>query len=371
MMLTKSRKEKDNNMAEFFDKKEEVLDIQLTQHGKYLLSRGEFDPKFYAFFDDDIIYDTEYAGFIETQNAGEGRIFDAPRPKTQYVFHGVETKLTQVNNLLRSNDGLEEDAKRVQITPDRYLVFERPLGNSETNSTNAPSWKVDFLNSEISSSMLDEPLVQTYTTSSTGVFLHVPQVNTEYRIVTIVDHLEPSNVDTKGLSEEELDAIENAQERSIAEKQDDVMTEVFSDNSYIRKKEDRYVLIDIREQNTEFLYENFDIEVFKVETDSNNREILHPLSFKRRLGPDGKYGLPIEADEHQLREYFKKPTTDFVEYYFDVQVDEEIDIGLAFQHLTQKQVEDLYVDPEITIPSAPPTQATYDDLPPGDAEEPC
>lgn len=52
-------------------------------------------------------------------------------------------------------------------------------------------------------------------------------------------------------------------------------------------------------------------------------------------------------------------------------MDEEIDIGLAFQHLTQKQVEDLYVDPEITIPSAPPTQATYDDLPPGDAEEPC
>ena len=64
-------------MAEFFDKKEEVLDIQLTQHGKYLLSRGEFSPKFYAFFDDDIIYDTEYAGFIETQNDGEKRI-DAP-----------------------------------------------------------------------------------------------------------------------------------------------------------------------------------------------------------------------------------------------------------------------------------------------------
>ena len=61
-------------MAEFFDKKEEVLDIQLTQHGKYLLSRGEFDPKFYAFFDDDIIYDTEYAGFIETQNAGEKKM---------------------------------------------------------------------------------------------------------------------------------------------------------------------------------------------------------------------------------------------------------------------------------------------------------
>ena len=365
-MLTKSRKEKDNNMAEFFDKKEEVLDIQLTQHGKYLLSRGEFDPKFYAFFDDDIIYDTEYAGFIETQNASEGRIFDAPRPKTQYVFHGVETKLTQVNNLLRSNDGLEEDAKRVQITPDRYLVFERPLGNSEPNSTNAPSWKVDFLNSEISSSMLDEPLVQTYTTSSTGVFLHVPQVNTEYRIVTIVDYEKPEDFNTSGLTEDEIEKLENAQSRVSMEEGGDVLTEIYSDNSYIRKKEDRYVLIDVREQNTEFLYENFDVEVFKVEQDSDNREILHPLNFKRKID-----NLTMEADEQQLREYFKAPTPDFVEYYFDIQVDEEIDIGLAFQHLTQKQVEDLYVDPEITIPSAPPTQATYDDLPPGDAEEPC
>ena len=103
-----------------------------------------------------------------------------------------------------------------------------------------------------------------------------------------------------------------------------------------------------------------------MEQDSDNREILHPLNFKRKID-----NLTMEADEQQLREYFKAPTPDFVEYYFDIQVDEEIDIGLAFQHLTQKQVEDLYVDPEITIPSAPPTQATYDDLPPGDAEEPC
>ena len=41
----------------FFDSKEEVIKIELTQFGKYLLSKGKFAPKYYAFFDDDIVYD--------------------------------------------------------------------------------------------------------------------------------------------------------------------------------------------------------------------------------------------------------------------------------------------------------------------------
>ncbi len=50
---------------EFFNRKEEVIDIQLTQHGKYLLSKGRLNPKYYAFYDDDVIYDSAYAGFGE------------------------------------------------------------------------------------------------------------------------------------------------------------------------------------------------------------------------------------------------------------------------------------------------------------------
>ena len=45
----------------FFDKKEEVVEIQLTQYGKHLLSRGKMMPKYYAFFDDDVVYDFRYA----------------------------------------------------------------------------------------------------------------------------------------------------------------------------------------------------------------------------------------------------------------------------------------------------------------------
>ena len=44
----------------FADKKEEVLDLQLTPHGKYLLSLGKLRPVYYSFHDDNILYNLEY-----------------------------------------------------------------------------------------------------------------------------------------------------------------------------------------------------------------------------------------------------------------------------------------------------------------------
>ena len=59
----------------FFDPKEEVMDIELTQHGKRLLSKGLLRPTYYLFFDDDILYDASCAGnALESQNAIEKRI---------------------------------------------------------------------------------------------------------------------------------------------------------------------------------------------------------------------------------------------------------------------------------------------------------
>ena len=46
----------------FFNKKEEVIDLQLTQYGKQLLSKGIFKPIYYSFFDSNVIYDSSYSG---------------------------------------------------------------------------------------------------------------------------------------------------------------------------------------------------------------------------------------------------------------------------------------------------------------------
>ena len=78
----------------FFNKKEEVIDIQLTQYGKYLLSIGKLEPVYYAFFDDNILYDSNYAGFSEAQNSAEPRIQEnTVQNKTQYNFAGIESQI--------------------------------------------------------------------------------------------------------------------------------------------------------------------------------------------------------------------------------------------------------------------------------------
>jgi hypothetical protein len=89
----------------FFDQKEDVIEIQLTQYGKQMLSKGVFKPTFYAFFDDDILYDQRYASgsVIETQKDIQDRILnETPRSKTQYLFHSVD-QLGELNELRRTN----------------------------------------------------------------------------------------------------------------------------------------------------------------------------------------------------------------------------------------------------------------------------
>ena len=76
---------------EFFNKKEEVIDLQLTQYGKFLLSMGKLKPVYYAFHDENIVYDSNYAGFSETQNETHPRIQEeTPNTKIIHNFHSIE-----------------------------------------------------------------------------------------------------------------------------------------------------------------------------------------------------------------------------------------------------------------------------------------
>ena len=80
----------------FLDKKEDVLDIELTQYGKYLLSQGKFKPALYAFYDDDIVYDTTYGGYTESQKGAEDRIKSTPRIKSQPILDGIESTFSKL-----------------------------------------------------------------------------------------------------------------------------------------------------------------------------------------------------------------------------------------------------------------------------------
>ena len=76
----------------YIDKKENVIEIELTQFGKRLLSKGVFKPEYYQFFDDDIIYDNKYAGAPDGVNEAQDRIKESPRLRTLYTSTGLESR---------------------------------------------------------------------------------------------------------------------------------------------------------------------------------------------------------------------------------------------------------------------------------------
>ena len=138
----------------FFNKKEDVLDIQLTQHGKHLLSTGDLEPVYYAFLDDDVLYDSEYGGVIdEPQNEVQSRIEEyTPSLRTQYVFSGREAAVKENNKRILSGEA-KLGFRTLQQTPDKHYATSAPLGKSDHGEAHMPAWEVKVLSGEISESV--------------------------------------------------------------------------------------------------------------------------------------------------------------------------------------------------------------------------
>ena len=163
---------------EFFNRKEEVLDIELTQYGKYLLSVGKFKPSYYAFFDDDVIYDLQYQGNppndirpetspTENQKDSQKRIQETPRVKPQHNFVTVSETSNQTKDLKIAQKTLVVNAKNASPLDknfdeinfayptnfkDEYYGTSLPLGTSDHNSIYSPAWQLNFIQGQLKSS---------------------------------------------------------------------------------------------------------------------------------------------------------------------------------------------------------------------------
>jgi len=142
----------------YLDPKERVIDLQLTSYGKYLLSMGRLKPAYYAFFDDDILYDASGSlGVVETQNDMEPRIqANTPKSKTQALFSGVESNLSPFVRIIREIPGIAEsevlspygieqlEGSYWTFPPqiDNDFTFVEPIGTMEMGSEYVPSWNI-------------------------------------------------------------------------------------------------------------------------------------------------------------------------------------------------------------------------------------
>ena len=105
-------------MAEILNKKEEVIKLELTKHGRKKLGLGRFKPSYYSFYDDSVLYDTSY--YTNTQE---------------------ETNFIQDRIL---NESLTFSSLNLSIENKKYEI-----GNSSVLSDYAPSWSIKALNGKL------------------------------------------------------------------------------------------------------------------------------------------------------------------------------------------------------------------------------
>ena len=107
----------------FFDKKQDVLKIELTPYGRSLLSNGKLMPKYYAFFDDDIIYDIECLGASEEQDEIKTRLLqETPRLRPQRDLTSPEGFISNFER----EEGSSRPHSKVSLN---YLT--EPIGTSD------------------------------------------------------------------------------------------------------------------------------------------------------------------------------------------------------------------------------------------------
>lgn len=294
----------------FKNQKEEVIEIELTSYGKHLLSKGKFRPTFYAFFDDDVLYDAEYGGEAEEQNYAQTRILEeTPRLRVQTTYTGLETEIEKQIEEARTQDKKLKDS--FQSTKERHYSLSAPLGRSTLISDYAPSWDITLYGAEFEEQ-------QVVSSSKDRHLLPIPQMNLEpltYKTAVVdgallANDLTPSAIVT--VTEHEEDPPGDQE---------------YFDNGNVVKIDHKDILIEVDELHTDSLMENYDIEMFLVETDTigdEEVETLIPLSFLKEEESPIVNGLYVDYEE-DLTQYDINPRC--VEYYLDIMIDKAIDLN--------------------------------------------
>lgn len=285
----------------FKDKKEEVLEIELTAFGKHLLSKGKFKPVYYSFFDDDIVYDWKYSGDSqEDQNYAETRILEeTPTNEVQVSFSSAEKRVYEQVEMVRT--GNKELKEAFQATPERHYSLSAPLGKSSVLDDFFPAWQINLYGSGIASDTTvdqgDHPTLQIPQ-------INVDKINYKTRVIPL-----------EGSGEERTPWYDTT---SIA------YEEQFDDGSSLIVKP-QHLILEVDEENTQPLSENFDIEIFIIEDeviDGNTVESLTPLNFIKR-NENIKDGILLDEQEVDSLDEEDIDET-YVEYYFDVFTDKDV-----------------------------------------------
>jgi hypothetical protein len=277
----------------YFDDKEDVLGIELTPLGRTLLSKGLLKPAYYAFHDDDVLYDIGSCNSSESNYQIKNRILnETPRVRPQ----------SNLKDLDKKNMDLNPDTTNDII---KYNLY--PLGTSNNIEKETPAWKVNVLSNELISAT-------NHLSSSYGTHI-IPQLSMDIEYTLSVGNInnQPSAAG--------LPSSPNLQ-----------VTSVFSDGTFLKIEEEQAIL-QLLETNGFLHGESMQVEAFIY--DDAAKERLIPLKFIKK---DKEIDNDLLVDNPD-QEYVE-PTLGTVEYYFDIRFDKEIpetDLGSAGAGTTQDE----------------------------------
>jgi len=300
-------------MAEFFNKKEEMLEVQLTEYGKYLLSIGKLYPVYYTFHDDEILYNAEYApsGTAENQNDIDQRIrYETPNLKVVPTRSGAQTRveryIAQVSGALGStnSDPAEQtEALHQESFVDKVNFSSYMLGTGDMTTDKTAAWSISALKNTIDST---EEYIITNPSSSTadinnGVITAIPQLNID--------------IDYQMFYRQGLLNEGSGREDPIS----GYLSGSGESGIYLALYED-YLVLDVLEGNTNFEKENFEVEVFFESSLTGSSPT--PSTLQQMAFLDDPQNMLSFATPN----YLGNPETNIgnVEYYFNLYLDEDL-----------------------------------------------
>jgi hypothetical protein len=292
----------------FFNKKEDVLKIELTPYGRSLLSNGKLMPKYCAFFDDDVLYDIEFGGDTEQQDEIKERILnETPRLRPQRDLASMEGQLFSFER--------EEDSSRPYSRIAMNHLVE-PLGTSDGGFREAPSWNVTFLLGEITSA-------SSSIASDTSHRKRIPQIQTTLEY-------------TMEIRNQRNDAPVRGQEVSP----NVPVSQVFQDGTYVNLI-DEQIICKILEEKGFLQKDGLEMEVFLYE---GNEEVPKKLKFL----PREKTIIDGLLVEDQIASV--EITPEYVEYWLNIEVDSEIPDSEICKGVQQLKSQDILVDVDVVCP---------------------
>jgi len=329
----------------FFDKKTEVMKVELTPFGRYKLSIGKLKPHHYRFFDNNVVYDGKAIGITEDQNDADHRIRqETPVLKQNPNITGVETavRIIETDEITVQMDYVSYDdtngnpTYQIEGGSTNYRSNERKnkrddhinqliynLGTIEYDAEYSPSYQVDAFRGKLLGStdkFYSSPNIQTSS---------IPQIDLEIEYEARVSNsiLSPFG--------------QNTQTRTIGP---------FPDGSSILLNF-QDPLLRIKETKAFDEKENFHITAYRVFKDSGVGKLIYEkMNFDRetnRIMSDLYVG---EQEALAPSQYTPRD----ISYYFEILTDKDIAESDYCETIGELEIRNIYLDNEIICPDQQP-----------------